>query len=109
MLVCLYEYRGATYPLTSVDTRMTGFIIVFAKMSDVYGRKSMLLTTTILFTIFSAACGASQTMDQLQVSSHFLPPCGDFQRSVNNLYGQIESSSELSKALAVPVTSRFVR
>lgn len=87
---------------------MTGFIIVFAKMSDVYGRKSMLLTTTILFTIFSGACGAAQTMDQLQVSptsSYLVTSSGLLTSDLR----KIESSSELFKASVVPVTLRCVQ
>lgn len=48
---------------------VAAFIIIFAKISDVFGRKSMLLLTTVAFCIFSGACGAAQSMDQLCVSS----------------------------------------
>lgn len=51
-------------------TTIPGFIIVFAKISDVFGRKSMLLITTVTFAIFSGACGAAQSMDQLLVTLH---------------------------------------
>lgn len=57
-------------------TTISGFIIVFAKMSDVFGRKSMLLITTVTFAIFSGACGAAQSMNQLLVNpEHPLLSC----------------------------------
>jgi MFS family permease len=43
----------------------TGFLIVFARLSDFFGRKNSIIVALALFTIFSAACGASQSMMQL--------------------------------------------
>ncbi|PSN61251.1 MFS general substrate transporter [Corynespora cassiicola Philippines] len=43
----------------------TGFIIIWAKLRDVFGRKTCSLTTMAIFTIFSGACGAAQNMTQL--------------------------------------------
>ena len=42
-----------------------GFIIVWSKISDIWGRKSCLTAAMLIFIIFSAACGASQTSAQL--------------------------------------------
>lgn len=44
-----------------------GFMIFWSKLSDIIGRKTALISTMTLFTIFSGACGAAQTMDQLIV------------------------------------------
>jgi MFS family permease len=44
-----------------------GFIVIIAKISDVLGRKSMLFSSLLVFTIFSGACGAAQTITQLYV------------------------------------------
>lgn len=44
-----------------------GFLIIYAKLSDIFGRKIMLLSALLLFTIFSSACGAAQTLLQLCV------------------------------------------
>ncbi|KAH8702536.1 major facilitator superfamily domain-containing protein [Talaromyces proteolyticus] len=41
------------------------FPILLAKVSDVLGRKQVLLGCLILFVIFSGACGAAQTLIQL--------------------------------------------
>ncbi|KAI0473346.1 putative multidrug resistance protein fnx1 [Xylariaceae sp. FL0804] len=42
-------------------------IVIFAKFSDIFGRKLVFLLSTAVFIIFSAACSASQTMVQLIV------------------------------------------
>jgi MFS family permease len=44
-------------------------IIIWAKLSDILGRKPIALAAMAIFTIFSGACGAAQTMTQLYVSS----------------------------------------
>lgn len=48
-----------------------GFLIIYAKFSDIFGRKIMLLSALLLFTIFSSACGAAQTLLQLCVLKTF--------------------------------------
>ncbi|KAH7330433.1 MFS multidrug transporter-like protein [Rhexocercosporidium sp. MPI-PUGE-AT-0058] len=45
----------------------SGLVIIWAKLSDIYGRKPFILAALLIFTIFSGACGASQTMTQLIV------------------------------------------
>ncbi|KAI1503030.1 putative multidrug resistance protein fnx1 [Biscogniauxia marginata] len=42
-------------------------IVICAKFSDIFGRKFVFLLSIVLFIIFSAACSASQTMEQLIV------------------------------------------
>lgn len=44
-----------------------GFLIIYAKFSDIFGRKIMLLSALLLFTVFSSACGTAQTLLQLCV------------------------------------------
>lgn len=44
-----------------------GFLIIFARLSDIFGRKLALLSALTLFTVFSLACGVAQTTDQLYV------------------------------------------
>jgi len=48
-----------------------GFNIVWGKLSDMFGRKSIFITSMAFFTIWSAGCGASQTMNQLLVGLFF--------------------------------------
>jgi MFS family permease len=40
-------------------------IIIWAKISDIFGRKSAAIATMTIFVLFSAGCGAAQTMTQL--------------------------------------------
>ena len=39
--------------------------MIWAKLSDIAGRKAILVTSMAIFTVFSALCGASQTINQL--------------------------------------------
>ncbi|KAH9890146.1 putative multidrug resistance protein fnx1 [Xylariomycetidae sp. FL2044] len=53
-----------------VASYMLGYvavIVIFAKFSDIFGRKLLFLLPTAIFIVFSAACSASQTMVQLIV------------------------------------------
>ncbi|KAF2706214.1 MFS multidrug transporter-like protein [Pleomassaria siparia CBS 279.74] len=47
------------------------FLIIFAKLSDIFGRKLLFLIALFIFTVFSAACGAAQTLTQLIVFRAF--------------------------------------
>ena len=49
----------------------TAMLIIWAKLSDIFGRKSMMILSTALFTAFSGGCGAAQTMDQLIICRVF--------------------------------------
>jgi MFS family permease len=42
-----------------------GVLVIFAKLSDILGRRFVLSLSILIFIIFSGACGASQTVDQL--------------------------------------------
>ncbi|KID83966.1 Major facilitator superfamily domain, general substrate transporter [Metarhizium guizhouense ARSEF 977] len=46
-------------------------IIIFAKFSDIFGRKPIFLLSTTTFIVFSAACSAAQTLTQLIVFRAF--------------------------------------
>lgn len=47
------------------------FLIIFAKLSDIFGRKLLFCIALLIFTIFSAACGAAQNITQLIVFRAF--------------------------------------
>ncbi|KAL8995318.1 MAG: hypothetical protein Q9169_004922 [Polycauliona sp. 2 TL-2023] len=49
----------------------TGFLIIFARLSDIFGRKLALLSALTLFTVFSLACGVAQTTNQLIIFRAF--------------------------------------
>ena len=46
-----------------------GFLIIYSKLSDIFGCKLMLLIAITIFTIFSMACGASDSMVPLYANS----------------------------------------
>ena len=45
--------------------RQLAFMITWAKVSDILGRKQTIITNVFIFIAFSAGCGGSQTLDQL--------------------------------------------
>lgn len=77
----LFTYTGACSAKSVIPgchaKTVGGFIVIIARISDVLGRKSMLLSSLLVFTIFSGACGAAQTITQLYVafSECFLGVC----------------------------------
>jgi MFS family permease len=42
-------------------------LIIISKLSNVFGRKSVLVIVILLFAVFSGACGAAQSIEQLSV------------------------------------------
>ena len=62
----LYMSMSAFFLLRQHTTNSNlGLAVAFARLSDVYGRKTMVLIAWIIFTAFSIGCGAAQTMTQL--------------------------------------------
>ncbi|PNY23179.1 MFS-type transporter YusP [Tolypocladium capitatum] len=57
--------------VTSYLLTYTGFLTIYAKLSDVFGRKTMILFALAIFTIFSALCGASNSIIQLIIFRAF--------------------------------------
>jgi MFS family permease len=43
----------------------SGFLVVVAKLSDTFGRKTLMTFCVSLFIIFSLGCGFAKTMVQL--------------------------------------------
>jgi len=43
-------------------------LIIWAKLSDIFGGKPLLMIALLIFVIFSGACGRSQTFIELQVA-----------------------------------------
>ncbi|KAH8736187.1 major facilitator superfamily domain-containing protein [Ilyonectria robusta] len=48
-----------------------GFLLLFSKLTDIFGQKALLIVAQIIFLISSLACGAAQTMPQLIVFRAF--------------------------------------
>lgn len=59
---------GRSYPFDNarvMSDYLTGFAIIFARLSDHIGRKVALLSAFVIFTAFSLGCGFAQTINQL--------------------------------------------
>ncbi|KAF5535779.1 major facilitator superfamily domain-containing protein [Fusarium napiforme] len=50
---------------------IAGFLLLFSKLTDVFGQKTLLIVSQVIFLISSLACGAAQTMTQLIVFRAF--------------------------------------
>lgn len=48
-----------------LELTQAGFLMITAKLSDIWGLKTVLLSCGAIFLISSMACGAAQTMTQL--------------------------------------------
>jgi MFS family permease len=48
-------------------------LIIWAKLSDIYGPKPFAVASITVFTVFSEGCGAAQTMTQLCVFESLVP------------------------------------
>ncbi|KAH6632551.1 major facilitator superfamily transporter [Chaetomium tenue] len=63
----LQGFGQAGWVVTAYFLTYTGFLVIYAKLSDIFGTKLLVLCAITLFTVFSLACGASSTMLQLIV------------------------------------------
>ncbi|KAA8905057.1 major facilitator superfamily transporter [Sphaerosporella brunnea] len=61
----LKHFEQSGWVVTAYLLAYTGFLIIYAKFSDVLGRKPMILLALLIFTVFSIVCGVAQTMVQL--------------------------------------------
>lgn len=69
-------YERSSWVFTAYLLTYSGLPIIAARFSDIYGRKGVMVTSLIIFTIFSGGCGASQTLTQLYVNGEFIPNLG---------------------------------
>lgn len=65
------EFNNVGWVISSYLLGYVGVLVIWAKLSDIYGRKSTMCISVAMFIIFSGACGASQTMVQLIVLRAF--------------------------------------
>ncbi|KAF5692776.1 major facilitator family transporter [Fusarium denticulatum] len=57
--------------ITSYLLTYTGFLTIYAKLSDVFGKKTMLLLALLIFTLFSGLCGAANNVVDLIILRAF--------------------------------------
>jgi len=63
----LHGFDKSSWIVSGYQISYTGFLVIWAKMSDIFSRKYSLMTAVFIFAGFSGACGAAQTMTQLIV------------------------------------------
>jgi MFS family permease len=61
------EFTSVSWIMSSFQLGFVATIVVSAKLSDLFGRKTVLMTMIALFTAFSAGCALAQTITQLIV------------------------------------------
>jgi MFS family permease len=59
------NYRLTIWAALAYILADIGCAVFFTRLADVFGRKQILLTSFFFFTVFSLACGFSQTVEQL--------------------------------------------
>ena len=50
-----------------------GFLVIYSKLSSIFGHKTMLLLALIIFTVFSIACGLVNSITTLYAAPHHHP------------------------------------
>ncbi|KAL8732425.1 MAG: hypothetical protein Q9181_003971 [Wetmoreana brouardii] len=67
----LHGFNKRDWVVTAYLLTYTGFLIIYAKFSDIFGRKAMMLLGVSVFTIFSIICGTAQSMLSLIIARAF--------------------------------------
>ncbi|KAI0109798.1 drug resistance transporter EmrB/QacA subfamily [Daldinia grandis] len=63
----LGDFEQRDWVVTAYLITYTGFLVVYAKFSDILGRKLLILIAIAFFTVFSIVCGSISNMTQLIV------------------------------------------
>ncbi|EEH05806.1 drug resistance transporter [Histoplasma capsulatum G186AR] len=58
-------------PTSWILIKLAGGLVIWAKLSDLLGRKPIFVASLLIFAAFSGGCGAAQTMTQLYQSISF--------------------------------------
>ncbi|KEY68761.1 hypothetical protein S7711_00632 [Stachybotrys chartarum IBT 7711] len=67
----LHDFLNAPWIILAYLLTYMGFAVCISKLSDIYGRRNMLLTSWILFVAFSLGCALSRSMVALIVCRAF--------------------------------------
>lgn len=67
----LHGFSQSSWLITAYLITYIAGLVIWARLSDLLGRKPTCVAAIIIFTAFSAGCGASQTMVQLIVCRAF--------------------------------------
>ncbi|KAF2786130.1 MFS multidrug transporter-like protein [Melanomma pulvis-pyrius CBS 109.77] len=67
----LLSFDRSSWIVTAYLLTYVGFLIIFSKLSDILGRKPILLFSIAWFTLWAGICGAAQTTSQLIIFRAF--------------------------------------
>jgi MFS family permease len=67
----LRDFKKSSWVVTAYLITYTSGLVIWAKLSDLLGRKPVFLASLVIFCLFSAGCGAAQTMLQLVICRAF--------------------------------------
>ncbi|KAL8364857.1 hypothetical protein RB595_003908 [Gaeumannomyces hyphopodioides] len=71
MTNALGGFDQRNWVVTAYLLTYTGFLVILAKFSDILGRKSVVLASIAIFTIFSIACGSVSSILALIINRSF--------------------------------------
>ncbi|KAM3069259.1 hypothetical protein ACMFMG_010770 [Clarireedia jacksonii] len=66
-----HSFKDNIWIVSAYQVTYTAFLVIWAKLSDIFGRKKTLIIGLIIFIAFSAGCGGAQSMTQLLVCRAF--------------------------------------
>lgn len=61
----LGQFDKASWIVVAYFLTYSGFLLVFARISDVFGKKPVLMFAVVMFFVWSIACACAQTILQL--------------------------------------------
>ncbi|KAK8134590.1 hypothetical protein PG984_006602, partial [Apiospora sp. TS-2023a] len=67
----LRDFDAASWILASYFLGYVSFVVIVAKLSDIFGRKPVYVMSILIFTVFSGGCAAAKTMPQLIILRAF--------------------------------------
>lgn len=59
------HFDKASWIVVAYLLTYSGFLIIFTRMSDIFGRKPVILFAVLMFLFWSLACGIAKTIEQL--------------------------------------------
>jgi MFS family permease len=63
----LQEFRRSSWVITAYLITYVAGVVIWAKLSDLFGRKPTVIAALLIFAAFSGGCGAAQSVVQLCV------------------------------------------
>jgi len=97
----LQHFSQSSWVVTAYLLTYTSFMIILARVSDLVGRKTILILSMFVFTIFSGGCAAAQTMVQLYASKNLSVTLSDAHRIVCRAFQGLGGSGVYSLVMII--------